>query len=316
MNRWLLSVCIVVVLLLAAFYLFVPSEIVVSRVVPVKGNVEAAARLLADTSHWDVWWPNAGAPDRSSEGHPVWAYGKGRYAVSQRFLRSAAVEIDDDGWQIPSMLALFPHSGIDSCLMEWSFKQHSGWNPIRRLKDYMAARKLYDDMGAILGGLRNYLETDSLLYGFNIKQSRIRDTLVAETSRKEAKYPSIADIYSVVEQLQHFVNGYGGRVTGNPMMNVTEDSGVYLLRVALPVDREAIFRDGVVFHQLPATALYLEAEIHGGEWASRNGMRQMDYYISDHQKMLMAIPFLSLVTDRRTEPDTSKWVTRLYVPFF
>jgi hypothetical protein len=30
----------------------------------------------------------------------------------------------------------------------------------------------------------------------------------------------------------------------------------------------------------------------------------------------MAIPYQSLVTDRMKEPDTMKWLTRLYVPVF
>ena len=333
MNRWLLSGFILIVLLLAALYLFIPSEIEVSKVVPVKCNVEAAARVLADTDRWNVWWPGGGpdrsqgvgeadrgqgggGPERSPDGHPVWVYGQEKYAVSQRLWRSAAVEIDADGRGTPSVLALFPHAGIDSCLVQWSFTRHAGWNPIRRWKEYWAARTIFTDMGSVLGGLRNYLENDRLLYGLEIRKSRVPDTLVAETARKERAYPSTAVVYSAVQQLEQFVKGYGGKVVGYPMMNVTEDSG-YLLRVALPVDREAAPRDGILFHKLPGRmALFLEADIHGGEWSVRQAVRQMDYYISDHQKTVMAIPFLSLVTDRRAEPDTSKWVTRLDVPFF
>lgn len=316
MNRWLLSGCILLVLLLAALYVFIPSEIEVRKVVPVKCNVEAAARVLADSDRWNVWWPGGGGPERSPEGHPVWAYGKGNYAVSQRFLRGAAVAIDDNGLQSPSMITLVPHSGIDSCVLEWSFQRHAAWNPVQRLRDYWTARAIHADMGVILGGLRNYLETDSLLYGAGITKSRVRDTLVAEITQNEAVYPTNATIYSIVDRLQDFVKGYGGKVVGPPIMNVTVATDGYLLHVAVPVDRKDVARDGIVFHVIPAAALFFKVEIHGGDSTVRREVRQMDYYMSDHQKVSVAVPFLTLVTDRRAEPDTSKWVTQLYVPFF
>ena len=316
MNRWLLSGCILLVLLLAALYVFIPSEIEVRKVVPVKCNVEAAARVLADSDRWNVWWPGGGGPERSAEGHPVWGYRAGRYAVSQRFLRGAAVEIDAEGSRIPSTITLVPHRGGDSCFVEWSLQMTSSGNPWRRLRNYWAARALHKDMGVILGGLRNYLETDSLLYGFPITQKRPPDTLVVETIRKEPVYPSTATLYSMVDQLRQFVDGYGGKVVGPPMMNATEDSGFYRLHVALPVNRPSIARDGIVFHYIPGMSMVFVAEIHGGEWTVRQATRQMDNYFSDHQKTVVAIPFLSLVTDRRAEPDTSKWVTLLYAPFY
>jgi len=316
MNRWLLIVCIVFLLSLAALYLFIPSTIEVSKVVPVKCNVEAAARVLADTNHWNAWWPGAGGPGRSQDGHPVLAYGKGEYAVTQRLLRSAAIGINAEGLRSPSMLVAIPHRGIDSCFLQWSFQLRVGWNPIGRLKDYWGARRVHADMGDILSGLRHYLETDSLLYGFTITPSRVYDTLVAETSRRLTAYPATADIYSVAQELEDFVKGYGGRVVGQPIMNVTQDSGRYLLRVAVPVDRQGPQRDGVVFHIMPKMALYLQADAHGGEWSVRQGLQQMENYISDHQKIRMAIPFLTLITYRPAEPDTSKWVTRIDYPFF
>lgn len=171
-------------------------------------------------------------------------------------------------------------------------------------------------MGVILDGLRHYLETDSLLYGFPITPSRVSDTLVVETGRKEAAYPATADIYSVVQQLEGFVKGYGGKVVGHPIMNVTHDSGRYLLRVAIPVDRRGGAESGFLYRYMPKMALFLQADVHGGEWSVRHGLQQMENYISDHQKTRMAIPFLSLITDRRVEPDTLKWVTRIDYPFF
>jgi hypothetical protein len=40
----------------------------------------------------------------------------------------------------------------------------------------------------------------------------------------------------------------------------------------------------------------------------------MELYISDHERVPPAIPFLSLVTNRMLEPDSSKWITLIYYP--
>ena len=43
-------------------------------------------------------------------------------------------------------------------------------------------------------------------------------------------------------------------------------------------------------------------------------MKQMEQYVSDHKYVRIAIPFQSLVTDRMNEPDSSKWITKIYYP--
>lgn len=58
----------------------------------------------------------------------------------------------------------------------------------------------------------------------------------------------------------------------------------------------------------------LVAEVRGGDAGVREGMRQLEDYVSDHGMVSPAIPFVSLVTDRRQEPDSSRWVSRLYYP--
>jgi hypothetical protein len=42
----------------------------------------------------------------------------------------------------------------------------------------------------------------------------------------------------------------------------------------------------------------------------------MQQYFADYKRVAMAIPFEYLVTDRETETDTTKWVTRIYAPVY
>ncbi len=60
----------------------------------------------------------------------------------------------------------------------------------------------------------------------------------------------------------------------------------------------------------------LSTEIKGGEYAVETGFKELSNYISDNQLTSPAIPFQSLVTNRVMEPDTSKWITKLYYPIY
>ncbi len=59
---------------------------------------------------------------------------------------------------------------------------------------------------------------------------------------------------------------------------------------------------------------FMVIEISGGDYAVREGERNLQNYIEDYGKIKMAIPFQSLITNRLAEPDSSRWKTRIYLP--
>jgi len=56
------------------------------------------------------------------------------------------------------------------------------------------------------------------------------------------------------------------------------------------------------------------ADVIGGSYTVEDALKQMKIYMNDYQKRAMALPFQSLVTDRSKQPDTLKWITRIYTP--
>jgi hypothetical protein len=61
---------------------------------------------------------------------------------------------------------------------------------------------------------------------------------------------------------------------------------------------------------------FLAAQVLGGEGTVRNALTSMQDFISDNGKTSMAIPFSYLITNRMDEPDTSKWITQVYMPVY
>jgi hypothetical protein len=136
------------------------------------------------------------------------------------------------------------------------------------------------------------------------------------TNIKEVKgYPSTAMVYSLVDELRTYISSQGARETGFPMLHIfTDDSVNYLLKVAIPVDKKLPDAGTISYRWMLGGGNILITEVKGGKNEISKAYRQIELYISEHKRVAPAIPFESLVTDRRQQPDSSQWITRIYYP--
>ncbi|HUB62265.1 MAG TPA: hypothetical protein VL978_16230 [Puia sp.] len=288
---------------LAAIYVLIPSKLNIVVVLPVKCNVEAADRSLRDTANRTKWW---GDQDN----------GAVCCQVTGLFRRMVDVMIDDGGTGLPSRLSVVPSIRIDSCLLRWEAGFSSGLNPIARIERYQQAKKLGAVMQGILSRLGSRLEDQRLVYGMVITEGNTMDSALVSTERIFDHYPSDSVIYSLIGKLRLFVGQNGGHETGYPMLNVTKElQGRCKVEVGVPIDGYMNGKGSIHWRRL-IRVVFLEADVRGGDRTVRKAVSQMANYISDYQRTVMAIPYQSLITDRMKERDTTKWVTRLYVPVF
>jgi hypothetical protein len=171
-------------------------------------------------------------------------------------------------------------------------------------------------MQGVLLRLGSRLEDQRLVYGIVITEGNTTDSALVSTERTFDQYPSDSVIYGLVAKLRQFVERNGGHETGYPMLNVTKElGGMCKVEVGLPIDGHMDGKGDIRWRQL-IRVVFLEADVQGGDSTVRKAVGQMANYISDYQRTVMAIPYQSLITDRMKERDTTKWVTRLYVPVF
>ena len=85
--------------------------------------------------------------------------------------------------------------------------------------------------------------------------------------------------------------------------------------VALPINK-AVNNEGDFLFKQMVKGNTLVAEVNGGRATINNGLKALEQFKSDYQFTSPAISFELMITDRRAERDTSKWVTRLYYPVF
>jgi hypothetical protein len=185
-----------------------------------------------------------------------------------------------------------------------------------RIERYRQAKILAGDMEGVLSRLGSRLEDQRLIYGMVITEGNTLDSMLVSTVRTLDRYPSDSAVYALVEKLRHFIVRNGGHETGYPMLNVTNQlGGAFKVEVGLPTDKD-MKDDGDVRWRRLIRVVFLEADVRGGDGTVREAERQMANYISDFHRTVMAIPYQSLITDRIKEPDTTKWITRFYVPVY
>jgi hypothetical protein len=99
------------------------------------------------------------------------------------------------------------------------------------------------------------------------------------------------------------------------MLNMKQvDSSYYEVMTAIAVDRELPTTNHFAAKFMLKGGNILEAEIKGGPYTIENAFNVLEIYRSDHNYTSPAIPFQLLMTDRVKEPDTTKWITKLYYP--
>jgi hypothetical protein len=85
--------------------------------------------------------------------------------------------------------------------------------------------------------------------------------------------------------------------------------------VAIPINKRLPDK-GPFFQRHMVPGKFLFTTIQGGPGTIQHTFKQLQLYVEDFRRTAMAIPFQLLVTDRMGDPDTSKWITHIYVPVF
>jgi hypothetical protein len=97
------------------------------------------------------------------------------------------------------------------------------------------------------------------------------------------------------------------------MVNITPYDSNYELMVALPTNLKINNKDDIFFKRM-IPGNFLVTEVKGGDYKINQARNALKIYLDDYKKMAMAIPFQSLISDRRREPDSTNWITKVYYP--
>ncbi|MGI8635411.1 MAG: hypothetical protein ACR2KZ_08410 [Segetibacter sp.] len=301
------------VILFICIYVFLPQHLSISKATLINCTPDAANRYLSNTNNWPHWWMHNTASGNTSVNKNSFIYKNDTFRIKK--ISQSSIELTSSNGSVVtnSILHVLPVS-FDTVSIRWEGFIELGLNPVKRVRQYLQSTLVKNDMGAILDRLNDFLSKKENVYGLTIEKSSTIDTSLVATKTILSVYPSTAQRYAGINLIQDYIKKGGAQQTGFPMVNVTKSkSDSFQLMVAIPTNKE--FKpSGKMLYRKMVQGNFLVTEVKGGDYTINAAIATCELYIRDYKKVSMAIPFQSLVTDRSQEPDTAKWVTKIYYP--
>ena len=309
MKKWIIGFLVIAGLGIGSIYIFIPSTITVSEVRYIKTFRAAAAKLLTNEEKMSQCF-QAVAVKKDS----VFIYKGFTFSVSKIIFNGTVIDIASDAINVQSNLIPLELTK-DSSSLYWVAAINAGSNPFDRIKYYYAAKKLKTSMAGILDEMKTYLEHPLNIYGIEVKEIQLKDSLLISTKSSSNTEPNVDEIYRQIKKLQDYAASQNATATNSPMLNVQQiDPTHFEFMVGLPVNKPIPETQDIHIKMMPPGGNMFIAEIKGGPNTIKHSLKQMEIYREDAKRTSPAIPFQLLITNRAAEPDTSKWITRLYYP--
>lgn len=310
MRKLIIALALIIIAFTVAYFL-IPSQFKLSRTFSAKANQNTVIRSLTESQIFARFQKEAGKPVTQS---PVYTDKEIQLMFAKTSSDLVNTKIVNDGVQTQTYMQVIPMKN-DSSVIRWVADYSISKNPLKRFSDYFAAKKADAVMSDFQKRFQSFITNDELVYGFKVERSQVTDTVLVTTVKEFDHYPSPAEYYAMIDELRTYVANNGSEPTNYPMLNITTLDKKFEARVALPTNKE-LKGTATISAKRMFPGRILIAQVQGGEKTVQHAYGQMEYFLLEHQLLPPAIAFQSLVTDRSKEPDTSKWVTRLYFPVY
>jgi len=312
MKRILLFVLVFLVLCIAGVYILVPKQLAVVSDITVHANREGVYRFLASDSNWKKWWP--GAIKKGSTNSLCFTLEGYDFQLGQKLYNAIQFNLSKNGDSSAGLLRLIPFTN-DSMRVELFSQLEARPNPLSRLMTYFRSKRIETTFDDVVLSLSKYVSNIKNVYGIDIRKEKVQYQNVVSAKQSFPHYPTTEDIYAMIARLRNYINQSGAKELFSPMLNIVKtDSTTYTAQVGLPVDRVLPQKDDISSKWMMKGGNILMAEVTGDQNQIEDAQKQMELYIGDYQRSIIAIPFQMLITDRTREPDSTKWVTRIYYP--
>jgi hypothetical protein len=161
----------------------------------------------------------------------------------------------------------------------------------------------------------SYFESIKNVYGYNIIETNVKDSLLLTTNITSVDTPSIKTIYELIDNLKSVMKSNGEIPVDSPMLNITQvETNLISTTVAIPIHRRIDVMGNFKLKNMVLGRI-LEANVDGGKAAIKHAFNAMENYRGDRQKISPAMPFETLLNYRQGIPD-SLWRTKISLPVY
>jgi len=310
MKKWLITLTIIVLLFFLAAYIFIPSQFTISNIVLVKANPNSVYRCLTNKTLWGNFFGERTENNNFKRGNTM-------FKVNKELMQGIEILITEKGSPLQGLIEVLPLSS-DSTAIRWTANIENGGSPFKKIKNYFIVRHVKTITIAMLHNMQKFLENEKNIYGINVYNTDVKDTLLITTKTVFKNYPSVQNIYSLINMLQRYVKANGAMQTGYPILSVrTSDSINYETQVGLPVNKKLKNYNFILYKEMPSTGRLLATnKVQGGPYTISRAFKSLQNYFEDRKYISPAVPFQSIITNRMQEKDTAKWITVIYYPVY
>ncbi|MFT4152761.1 hypothetical protein [Parafilimonas sp.] len=309
MKNFFILAALIACIALTALYFIIPGNIVIDTRTSANVKYPSVLRVLQDSTKWKQWFPGKAA------GATTFDYKGRQYAIGNLMYSAVEIGIICNKNQCQSRINIFPLTG-DSSVIEWKVEMSSGNNPFTKIKTYLLARKTDNDIKAILSTLKNFIQSAKNIYGFDIRRTTLSDATLVSTKIVLPEYPSTGQVYALIDELKKYIQSQKAKEHNYPMLNVTKikDSG-YVVVVGIPTNIPLPANGNIQPKRLMMIRdKTLVTEVIGDTSMINKAWQAVSNYMQDYELSAPVISFEQLITDRKQQADSTKWVTRIFCP--
>lgn len=289
---------------IAGIYLFIPSPIKVSSQINIKPTEANMFSFLSDENNWRRLQKN-------DSNHLLF-----KYSFANKNYPFLFINAETPNRHVKIKIEILDTGKPDSNILSWLCEIPAGTMPWNRVQTYKEAKRLKKDFSKVIQCFVDYTNQPKNMYGINITETKLQDTIVATLSRTVLKPPSASLACMMINELRQKINNAGLSETGFPMTLIQQvKTNNYKIMVGLPVNKTPEPGNTIVIKKMVPGKL-LTGIVYGGPAAIGIGHEQMRNFISDENREQVALPYEISVVNKCTENDTTKWITKICYPVF
>ena len=306
MKKTLLALITIAALVLLAVYILIPPKIKITANAAVNAKDEAVHRILMDNVNWNKWWPY----EKSFQLQQT------NFKIIKKMLNAFEIMIYKNKDSVESILELIPVTN-NTTQLNWTYDLITGKDPVKRFDHYRFAQSIKKDIHLVLDSLKSFLDKTENIYGMNVKQVKVTDSVLISTRKTFDHYPDEFETEEMIKTLRAYISSNNAKEMNYPMLHIQQSGNSHFeAMTAIATNIELPDTKHFAHKMLLKGGNLLEAEITGGHATIRAAFDKYPDYLEDNQYTSPAIPYQLIITDRTKERDTSKWITKICYPVF
>jgi effector-binding domain-containing protein len=203
----------------------------------------------------------------------------------------------------------------ETSTISWFCDFQTSYNPLQRWLDYNEAVKIKKASATLIQHINEFVEHPINVYGFDIKEITLKDTILISTKFVSKSMPTNEQIYKAAKELTAYLKSYNKTALENPMVTVFENNtNNFTVRVGISIDGEIPANEKFTIKKMPVFGKMFVTDVTGNQSTIRDGYAAVKLFLLDSKRPSPAVPFELLINDRQSILDSSQWKTRIFYP--